>query len=438
MWIYWVDCDCHFLLSFIPALEQVLLLYFCRCTNWKLTMEREQTLVLGIHLATILINCFPINADREFLDIKNVNGTKYSNVSVWRGNKDQYRYISVNESTDDVYIFRDRDKLYTHHFYLAQPSNIGVWVDFMNRASEELGWATRFPDSSGRNCTVMHSVKELDRLTETFTERNLAEDKLIMISIMTHVNELNLDIRIGNEEYEQKSFTKYWPLPFAFLKGDFERDYKYLPIRLHQFRPLVELQIDHHIMEYYYELTQPRQETVHLNISGDCWRNISIFTDKYGKTHIGNISFWAKNTIIAHLIKVLSDITSKLKDDQGLMWTDHFMKDVCYVERREKGRYSVPFRLKECCVYTQRSIGDSLDTLPLECRTPDITFQDIRKGVITIVFVVFGLTPLLMFFAPTKPRPYKKLRKETKSMESGSSQQGTTRHHSSDESGKNT
>ena len=108
-------------------------------------MEMEQTLVLGIHMATILINCFPINADREFLDIKNVNGRKYLNVSVLRGNKDQYRYISVNESTDDVYIFRDRDKLYTKHFYLAQPSNIGVWADFMNRRLRRVGMGNKVP-----------------------------------------------------------------------------------------------------------------------------------------------------------------------------------------------------------------------------------------------------------------------------------------------------
>ena len=75
----------------------------------------EQTFVLGI--ATLLMYYCPIDADSEFLDIENVNGRKYFNVSVSRGNKDQYRYIFVNESTDDVYIFRDRSKLYAHHFY---------------------------------------------------------------------------------------------------------------------------------------------------------------------------------------------------------------------------------------------------------------------------------------------------------------------------------
>ena len=387
-------------------------------------------------IASMLINCFPINANHEFMDIMNVNGTKYQNVSVLRATKEQYRYVSVNESTGDVYKFRDRAKLYAHHFYLAEPSKTGVWVDFQNRVSKELGWATKYPNQRGRNCTIMSSVKERDRLVKSFADRNLAEDNLIMISIMTYVNELNLDIRIGNDEYEEKSFTKYRPLPFAFLKGDFERDYKYLPIRLHQFRPLAELRIEHHIMEYFYEITEPRKETINLNISGDCWRSISVFTDKYKKTHIGPISPWVKNAIVAHLIKVLHDITSKLKEDQGLMWRDHFMKDVCYVERREKGRYSVPFHLKECCTYTQRMIGDALDTLPLECRTPDITFQRIRLGIIATVFIVFGFTPLLMFFAPSKPRPYKKLRRETKTLERESSEQGTQRQHCSDDNGK--
>ena len=393
-------------------------------------MKMEPAILLAI--ASIIINCSSVNANREFMNITNSNYMKYFNVPVTRGTKEQYRYISVNESTGDVYIFRDRMKLYNHHFYLAKPSSKGVWVAFQNTASEELGWATRYPNSNGRNCTIMHSEKEIERLVKRFTDRNLAEDNLIMIKIMTYVNQLNLDIRIGDEEFEEDFYNKYTPLPFAFLKGDFERDYKYLPIRLHQFSPLSKLKIEHHIMEYHYEITEPRKETVNLNISSDCWRNISTFTDKYGKTHIGPISLWVKDAIIAHLIKVLSDITIKLKEDHGLMWRDHFMKDVCYVERPEKGRYSVPFHLRECCTYTERTIGDNLTTLPLECRSPDITFTRIRQGIIITIFIVFSFTPLFMFFAPSKPRPYKKLRKETKSLERESSEQETKRQNSGD------
>ena len=416
----------------------------------------EQTLVLRI--AVLLIN-FLTNANseflnitnsdkvkhfnvtvlsgtKEFMDIINANGTEDHHVPVLIGAKDQCKYISVNESTGDVYKFRDKDMRYVHRFHSAKPSIRGVWVEFQNRDSQELGWATRTSNGEGGNCTIMHSVDERNRLVKNFTDRNLAEDNLIMISIMTYVNELNLDIRIGNEEYEGY-VEEYLPLPFAFLKGDFERDYKYLPIRLHQFRPLAQLQIEHHIKENYYEITQPRKETIRLNISGECWRNISVFTDKASKTHIGPFSPWVKNTIIAHLIQVLHDITSKLKDDQGLIWRDHFMKDVCYVERREKGRYSVPFHLRECCAYTRHTIGDFRYSLPLECRMPGRTFEDIRKGILIIIFIMFGFTPLLLYITPSKPRPYIKLRKEgTNSLEMENSQPRTKIQYSGDDNGQ--
>ena len=344
-------------------------------------------------------------------DIKQTAYNKYYSVTVFKGSN-QYNYITVDEEIETMYQYRDKKKQYVYPFHLGEMGKRGIWVNFRNNISAEFGWSTRYPNKNGLNCYVMGTINETHRLVKSFMERELTEDNLIFIKVMTYVNNVNLDIRIGNEEYIYGSDLKYLPFPFAFLKGDFERDYKFLPIRLHQFNALVSLQMDHNIVEQDYELTQPRSEVINLNISGDCWRNVSIFTDHRGISHIGPISDWVKESILAHLIQVLNRITYKLKINHGKMWKDHFMNDVCYAEKPEKGRYSVPFHLVQCCSYTKRTIDMPMTPVPIACKSPEGTYDRIRRGIILTIATVFIFTPLLIYFAPAKPRPYKKLRKQ--------------------------
>ena len=414
--------------------------------------------MLALVVVFIWMNLSQTDSNEEVVNITNIMKDTYYNVTVIRGAKPQYRYITVRDP--GFYRYREWNPRYVHPFYLGKPR--GQWLDFKNVITDQFGWATRLPAPAGAGegggspgdewgapggggtpggaspgagrggrgrCTVMSPQEETSRLVQSFINRSLTEDKLIMLSVLTYINDMKLDIRIGNQEYQYGSDLKYLPFPFAFLKGDFERDFKYLPIRLDQFRPLVALQRDHHIREYYYELTAPRQETVALNITGACWRRVSVFTDHHGRTHIGPISAWVRDAIMAHLINVLSDVTARLKRDHGLMWRSHFMNDVCYVESREPDRYSVPFHLRQCCAYSQRSLtteaGDRY-TLPLVCRSPEDTFRKIRLGIVITVFLVFGLIPLIMYIAPSKPRPYKKLRKETRGSDRETCAAGTT------------
>ena len=369
----------------------------------------EHRVVLVV-LAAYLAHCGLTAATFQFANLTNCNEEMYYSVSVIKGTN-RYKHIIVNETIENMYRFRSKDPQYVYPFHVRKLNTKGNWMNFRNIISAEFGWSTRYPNKDGLMCTVMSTVNETERLTKSFLERELIEDKLIFIKVMTYVNDLHFDIRIGNEEYIYETDLKYLNFPFAFLKGDFERDFKFLPIRLHQFKALAKLQMDHNIVEDHYELTQPRHQVINLNISGDCWRNVTIFTDHHNISHIGPITDWIKNSILVHLIQVLNRITYDLKIHYGKMWKEHFMNDVCYAEKPEEGRYSVPFHLVQCCSYTQRKIDMSLRDVPIACKSPEGTFDRIRRGIIIAVASVFIFTPLLIYFAPAKPRPYKKLRK---------------------------
>ena len=202
----------------------------------------------------------------------------------------------------------------------------------------------------------------------------------------------------------------YWhPHPFAFIKNHVQGKFKFLPVRLHQFKHIWKGHIQESLKADDYLISKPWTMEINLNITGDCWKEAPTFTDKYEREYIGIIGEWFKEAIIAHLTVYLHDMVSECQNQFGGIWDENPYRQVCYVEKADRPRHSVPFVIVECCHFKEKSLLNSYGgDLPIVCKTVHESVERVKTAVRITAVLIFLFLPLIVRLIPTRIEPYKK------------------------------
>ena len=300
---------------------------------------------------------------------------------------------------------------------------LGTWSTANITNRDAVVTTLNFPGNY--SCSVYHFTDEMKKVFQDFIEREVFEDDFIFIS-----NKNFLTGEAGGDESDLFYFNHDMQSEktFAFLKSDFEGEYKFLPIRLEQFEALYELGEIELLMEGdSHEKYKPRTIEVKLVVSDDCFVQLDSDPEiaEKPKEIITFAESTLKDTILSHLVMVLHNIFLEVKEKQGKMWKDSTFDRSCFVnlETIRYKRYSAPFEILECCHYSFGKLADKHDrALPLECEPMHEAMDSVKTWVYCISTIIFIFLPVLVSSAPSKPQAYKKLRgKVTKSetMESG-------------------
>ena len=311
---------------------------------------------------------------------------------------------------------------YNQFHYLKNGAR-GFWEPF--NILNQTGKTTKYPNKTDKimcpYCIVRHTDAELQELVMSLSNRDFENDNLIFLKIMTYVGDKHLQLRIGMEKYDNSEIDIIWyPYPFAFIKDYVEGKFKFLPIRLHQFRDIWKGYDRYNLKGEDYTITKPWEMEINLNITGPCWQKENVQTFEYdGVEMIEGISEWAKDAIMSHLIKYLEEFTKACKADYGGMWKTDPYRSVCYVRNAEDHRYSVPFVLVECCRKTYNKAGEGDLPPPLECEHVEELVRTIQLGIYICVVIIFLFLPLLVNYVPSKPEPYKRIVKNNEPQQLG-------------------
>ncbi len=284
---------------------------------------------------------------------------------------------------------------------------LGTWSKADINQREAVVTTLQFP--RGFNCSVYHFKDDMKKVFEDFIEREVFEDDFIFISTENFLFDEDGEDQSGLYSFDpdlQSNKT------FAFLKSDFEGEYKFLPIRLEQFEALYQLGERELLMEGdSYVKSKPRDIKLQLNVSNDC---ILHLTDVGGPEEIVTFAeSKLKDTILSHLVMVLHNIFLEVKEKTGKMWKDSSFDRSCFVdlETIRHRRYSAPFEILECCHYSFGKLSDKADrALPLECETMHEAVGSVQAWVYCITTIIFIFAPILVSSTPSKPRAYKTLR----------------------------
>ena len=284
----------------------------------------------------------------------------------------------------------------------------------MCKFENQTGQVTFYPNrtlnvNEGPYCYVSHTIHEISRLAETLGNRDFGPDDLIFLKIKTHLDGKRLEIRTANAFLKEEKGDLYWhPYPFAFIKEDVEGKFKFLPVILHQFEDLYMGHEKESLKADDYEVTRPWAMEINLNITGDCWEEALIFTSKYGDEYIRPIGEWFKEAIMAHLIAYLHDFVSECRKQFGGMWEEDPYRQVCYAEKTDSWRYSVPFVFVECCNFKEKKLIDRYHgALPIACKTVHGSAKTIKMAIRMCVMIIFLFFPLTVRLIPTRREPYR-------------------------------
>ena len=272
--------------------------------------------------------------------------------------------------------------------------------------------------TQGPYCNVSHTREEIERLLKTLVYRDFGPDDLIFIKIKTYFDGKRLEIRTSSAGDDDL----YWhPHPFSFVKKQVKGKFKFLPIRLQQFKHIWKGHEKESLKANDYELTKPWTMEINLNITGDCWKEAPTFRDIYGKEYIGPIGKWFKEAIIAHLTVYLHDFVTECQNQFGGMWEENPYRQICNVEKADPGRHSVPLIIVECCYFKEKNLIDkNHGDLPIVCKTVNASLDKVKMAVRITVVLIFLFLPLAIRLIPTRRESYKVV--DTKSEHSQLSQ----------------
>ena len=282
----------------------------------------------------------------------------------------------------------------------------------MCKFENQIEKVTFYPNSTlklnqGPYCYVSHTKQEISRLVETLANRDFEPDDLIFVKIKTYLKGKRLEIRSGRAETSYRNL--YWhPHPFAFIKNHVKGKFKFLPVRLHQFKHIWKGHTQQSLKADDYLITKPWTMEINLNITGDCWKEAPTFQNMYGREYIGLIGEWFKEAIMAHLMVYLHDFVSECRKQFGGMWEENPYCEVCYAEKADSWRHSVPFVIVECCNFeVNRLIDRYHGALPIVCRTVHGSVETIKMAIRICGVIIFLFFPLIVRLIPTRRELYK-------------------------------
>ena len=260
--------------------------------------------------------------------------------------------------------------------------------------------------NQGPYCNVSHSNHEIKRLVKTLVNRDFEPDDLIFLKIKTYTDGKHLEIRTSTA-YSARDRDLYWvPHPFAFIKNHVKGKFKFLPIRLHQFEDLWKGHNKESLKADDYEVNKPWTMEINLNITGNCWHETPTFHDIYDREYIGPMGEWFKEAVMAHLTVYLHDFVSECQNQFGGMWDENPYRQVCYVEKADPWRHSVPYVIVECCHFKEKKLTND-GALPIECKTVSESVENVKLVVCISVVIIFLFLPLCVRLIPTRREPYK-------------------------------